>query len=157
MKGYQYLENDFFELCKTRKIHRIPMLLYIYLRGLYCRFQKPDFFWPDETIRTHLGISQSTLQRARSYLQERGLITFKSGIGRIPTRYTLLATTLLPRVVKLTTQTNHRHVRQSTQINHSIHKKEERDKKKVGINRPFERYNPNANESIKLKNRLNLL
>ena len=157
MKGYQYLENDFFELCKTRKIHRIPMLLYIYLRGLYCRFQKPDFFWPDETIRTHIGISQSTLQRARSYLQERGLIKYRSGIGRSPTRYTLLATTLLPRVVKLTPQTGRNHVRQTGQINHSIYKREERDKKKVCINRPFERYSPNDKESIKLKNRLNLL
>jgi len=96
MKGYQYLENDFFNLCRTREISRIPMLLYIYLRGLYCRFQKPVFFYFDKQIKEHLGISQSTLSRARSYLQKRGVIDFKSGKGRNPTEYTMLGTILLP-------------------------------------------------------------
>src|SRR3989338_2305866 len=85
MKGYQFLENDFFELCQTREIGHTPMLLYIYLRGLFCRFQKPIFTWQDKQTIKHLGISQSTLLRAREYLQTRGMITVKAaGIPNIP-------------------------------------------------------------------------
>ena len=73
-KGYQYLENDFFDLCNTRNIRAVPMLLYIYLRGLYCRFQNSAFFCKDKQIQGHLGLSHKTLQRARLILQERGLI-----------------------------------------------------------------------------------
>gem|GEM_PF-782416 len=102
MKGYQFLENDFFALCQTREIGKTPMLLYIYLRGLYCRFQKPVFFWQDKTIRAHLSISQSTLSRSRAFLQKRGVIKFHSGKGTHPTEYTMLGTVLLP-VVKKTT------------------------------------------------------
>jgi len=96
MRGYQFLENDFFDLCKTREIGRIPMLLYIYLRGLYCRFQKPIFYCFDKQIKEHLGISQSTLARARQFLQKRGMIKFRSGKGTNPTEYTMLGTVLLP-------------------------------------------------------------
>ena len=96
MKGYQFLENDFFELCKTRNVRPMPMLLYIYLRGLYCRFQKPIFFWTDKTTREHLGITQNTLSSARLDLQERGLLKFKSGIGRTPSEYSMLGSILLP-------------------------------------------------------------
>ena len=100
MKGYQFLENDFFDLCKTREIGHVRMLLLIYLRGLYCRFQKPGFNWPDKTTREHLGISQSTLARAREYLQARGNIKFESGTGTNATAYTMLGTVLLPVVKK---------------------------------------------------------
>lgn len=105
MKGYQFLENDFFDLCITRKIHRISQLLYIYLRGLYCRFQKPAFYWYDKDIRKHLGITQTTLAATRQYLQERGLISFQSGTGRTSTQYTMLGASLLPelRVLKIKT------------------------------------------------------
>jgi len=94
MKGYQFLQNDFFELCETRKIKRLPMLLYIYLRGLYCRFQKPTFFWQDRTTRLHLGITQTTLSTTRNYLQERGLMKYMSGTGRTPTHYIMLGTVM---------------------------------------------------------------
>ncbi len=106
MKGYQFLENDFFELCKTRNVRPMPMLLYIYLKGLYCRFQKPIFFWTDKTTREHLGITQNTLSSARLDLQERGLLKFKSGIGRTPSEYTMLGSILLPglSVSKIATQ-----------------------------------------------------
>jgi len=105
MKGYQFLEMDFFELCKTRRIHKLPMLLFIYLRGLYCRFQKPVFTWSDKIIREHLGITSTTLLSAKEYLQERGMIKFMSGSGRTPTEYTMLGTSLLPvlRVLKIKT------------------------------------------------------
>jgi hypothetical protein len=97
MKGYQFLENDFFDLCKTRKVRRLPMLLYIYLRGLYCRFQKPIFTWEDSKITDHLGISQPTLQKCRKLLSEKGLLLYKSGSGlRHPTEYTLIGNILLP-------------------------------------------------------------
>ncbi len=104
--GYQFLENDFFELCRTREIGRIPMLLLIYLRGLYCRFQKPVFTWQDKKITGHLGISRSTLGRARTYLQTRGVIQYKSGIGNKPTEYTMLGSVLLP-VIKMTRRYAH--------------------------------------------------
>lgn len=103
MKGYQFLEDNFFELCETRNVHRIPMLLYIYLRGLYCRFQKPNFFWNDSTIKKQLGISTNTLTSAKKYLQERGLIKYSSGTGRKdeqgtlkPTRAVVLLFALYP-------------------------------------------------------------
>ena len=108
MKGYQFLENDFFELCKTRKIRSTPMLLYIYLRGLYCRFQKPVFSWSDKQTREHLAITQTTLVSAKRYLQERALIRYQSGIGRTPTQYEMLGTVLLPelRGLKIKTLSN---------------------------------------------------
>ena len=106
MKGYQFLENDFFSLCKTREIGATPMLLYIYLRGIYCRFQKPDFFASDKIIREDLSISQSTLARAREFLQTRGVITYQSGKGANPTTYTMLGTVLLP-IVKMKTRYRH--------------------------------------------------
>ena len=97
MKGYQFLEMDFFELCKTRKIHRLPMLLYIYLRGLYCRFQKPVFTWEDHKTLQHLGITHPTLQKCRRILSEKGLLLYKPGNGlRNPTEYTLIGNVLLP-------------------------------------------------------------
>ncbi|MFA4980896.1 MAG: hypothetical protein WC592_00285 [Candidatus Omnitrophota bacterium] len=102
MKGYQFLENDFFELCQTREIGHTPMLLYIYLRGLFCRFQKPIFTWQDKQTIKHLGISQSTLLRAREYLQTRGMIKYVSGKGSRHTEYTMLGTVLLP-IIKKTT------------------------------------------------------
>lgn len=103
MKGYQLLENDFFSLCRTREIGATPMLLYIYLRGLYCRFQKPNFFASDKTTREDLSISQSTLARAREFLQTRGVLKYQSGKGANPTTYTMLGTVLLP-IVKMTTR-----------------------------------------------------
>jgi hypothetical protein len=106
MKGYQFLENDFFELCQTREIGHTHMLLYIYLRGLFCRFQKPVFTWQDKQVIKHLGISQSTLLRAREYLQTRGMIKFVSGNGSRPTEYTMLGTVLLP-VIKKTIGCRH--------------------------------------------------
>lgn len=135
MKGYQFLQNDFFELCKTRKIKRIPMLLYIYLRGLYCRFQKPNFFWHDKTAKKHLGISTNTLSSAKAYLQERGLIKYTSGIGRTPTQYTMLGTVLLPelRVSKIDTLSISKRACESVRNRHTIYTSKERLKNKVGI------------------------
>lgn len=154
MKGYQYLKNDFFELCKTRKIRRIPMLLYIYLRGLYCRFQKSDFFWNDKTTREHLGITQTTLASARQYLQERGMLQFTSGTGRTPTLYTLLGTVLLPdlRVSKIETLGRTNCAREGLKKHDPLYTSKERVKKRVGNKEPFKRYNPNTEESIRLKN-----
>lgn len=131
MKGYQFLENDFFDLCKTREIGRIPMLLYIYLRGLYCRFQKPIFFCFDKQIKEHLGISQSTLSRAREFLQKRGVITYKSGKGTHPTEYTMLGTVLLP-VIKKTIRSRHTQSWRYRQNDDTIYTSKDILKKKVG-------------------------
>jgi len=130
MKGYQYLENDFFDLCKTREIGRVPMLLYIYLRGLFCRFQKPVFFCFDRQIKGHLGISQSTLYRARQYLEKRGVIMSKSGKGSRPTEYTMLGTILLP-VIKKPIPPRHIYHQRYRHFDDSI-KSKEREKNKVG-------------------------
>jgi len=131
MKGYQYLENDFFNLCQTREISRIPMLLYIYLRGLYCRFQKPVFFYFDKQIKEHLGISQSTLSRVRLYLQKRGVIDFKSGKGTKPTEYTMLGTVLLP-IFKKMTRSRQTHSQRYPQNDDTIYTSKDILKKKVG-------------------------
>ena len=135
MKGYQFLENTFFDLCETRKITRVPMLLYIYLRGLYCRFQKPNFFWNDKTTRKHLGITQTTLTSAKAYLQERGLLRYQSGTGRIPTQYTMLGTVLLPelRVSKIKTLGQSTRAYEGLKNRDPLYTSKERLKKKVGI------------------------
>jgi len=148
MKGYQFLENDFFGLCKTRHIGRIPMLLYIYLRGLYCRFQKPLFFCFDKQIKEHLGISQSTLSRARQFLQQRGVIKFYSGKGSKPTEYTMLGTVLLP-VVKKTTPSRHTYLQRYRQNDDTIYTSKERLKKKVG--EIFQGMTEGERESLKEK------
>ena len=44
--NYQYLHYDFFITCRKRKINKVPMLLLIYLRGLYSRFGN-IFTWKD--------------------------------------------------------------------------------------------------------------
>ena len=132
MRGYQFLENDFFDLCKTREIGRIPQLLYIYLRGLYCRFQKPVFTWYDKKILEHLFISQSTLSRSRQYLQKRGMITFKSGSGIVPTEYKMLGSVLLP-VVKKPTPSRQSPIYRYRQIDDTLLSIKEREKKRIGI------------------------
>lgn len=134
MKGCQFLENNFFELCETRKVRKIPMLLYIYLRGLYCRFQKPNFFWNDSTIRKQLGISTNTLTSAKKYLQERGLIKYSSGTGRTPTQYAMLGTALLPelKVSKFDTLGVRFKANKSIKNRHPIYTSKERLNNKVG-------------------------
>lgn len=132
MKGYQFLQNDFFDLCKTREIGRIPMLLYIYLRGLYCRFQKPIFTWYDRKILEHLSISQSTLARSRQYLQKQGMLKFRSGKGTNPTEYTMLGTVLLP-VVKKPTRSRQNHAYGYRHFDDTLLSIKEREKKKIGI------------------------
>ncbi len=140
MKGYQYLEINFFELCKTRKIKPIPMLLYIYLRGLYCRFQKPIFFYIDKQIEDHLGFNHKALQRARHALQEKGLIKFTSGIGRKPTTYHMLGTVLLPEgMANMSRQTGQAKHRQSGHIGHTYNTSKERIKNKVGIDNDWQK------------------
>lgn len=139
MKGYQFLQNDFFELCQTREIGHTPMLLYIYLRGLFCRFQKPAFTWQDKQTRQHLGISQSTLMRAREFLQTRGVITFVSGKGSRHTEYTMLGTVLLP-VIKKTIgcrQAKHTRYRQNDDTNNT---NKERIKNRIADNSNFEAF-----------------
>ena len=111
------------------------MLLYIYLRGLYCRFQKPIFYWHDKTTRKHLGISVNTLSAAKIYLQERGLIEYKSGTGRTPTHYTMLGAVLLPelRVSKIDTLGITTRMCEGIKNQHPIYTIKEREKKKIGI------------------------
>jgi len=139
MKGYQFLQNDFFDICQTRNIKRIPMLLYIYLRGLYCRFQKPNFFWNDSMIRKQLGISTNTLVSAKKYLQKRGLITYSSGTGRTPTQYTMLGTALLPklRVSKFDTLDISIKGPQGIKNRHPLYTSKERLKNRVANKRRF--------------------
>lgn len=138
MKGYQFLENNFFELCETRKVRRIPMLLYIYLRGLYCRFQKPHFFWHDSAIKKQLGISTNTLASAKKYLQERGLIKYSSGTGRTPTQYAMLGTALLPelRVSKSDTLGISIKLGEGIRNRHPLYRTKERLKNKIDA--PFQ-------------------
>lgn len=97
MRGYQFLKNDFFTTCRTRKIAKLPMLLLIYLRGLYAYSGKPTFFYKDSQILRDLGLSKNTLRQARNHLKERGVINFFTHSGRgKATRYLILETELAP-------------------------------------------------------------
>ncbi|UCD55722.1 MAG: hypothetical protein JSV93_02760 [Candidatus Omnitrophota bacterium] len=129
------------------------MLLYIYLRGLYCRFQKPIFTWYDKKILKHLSISQSTLSRSRKHLQKQGMLKFRSGIGTSPTEYTMLGTVLLP-VVKKTTRSRQNHTYRYRRNDDTLLSIKEREKKKIEIRKLFIRYDPYCKESIREKNRL---
>jgi len=60
----------------------------------------------DKIIQEDLSVSQSTLSRARQFLQTRGVIKYQSGKGSNPTTYTMLGTVLLP-VIKRTTGYRH--------------------------------------------------
>ncbi len=93
--NYQYLHYTFFTTCRERKISKTPMLLLIYLRGLYSRFGN-IFTWKDKTIINDLGINRKMLQRCRLFLQERGVIDFVCGIGQEPTQYLILDSVLAP-------------------------------------------------------------
>ena len=97
MRGFQYLENSFFELCKTRNIYKISQLLLIYLRGLYYYFGKPAFYWKDDKIMQHLGITRNTLREARKILRQRGAIDYHTNAGRgKAVQYMILKTDLAP-------------------------------------------------------------
>jgi MarR-like DNA-binding transcriptional regulator SgrR of sgrS sRNA len=99
LEGYQILEQEFFRLCRIRKIENNSILLLIYLRGLYRRFGKPAFYYPDAIVREALGISKQTLQVARKKLQERGVIEYKTFSGRgHATEYLMLRTELAPEI-----------------------------------------------------------
>lgn len=110
------------------------MLLYIYLRGLYCRFQKPVFFHRDKQIEDHLGLNHKALQRARLTLQEKGLLKFISGIGRNPTTYHMLGTVLLPEgMAKKSRQTGHVKHAGCGHYVHTYNKIKEREKNRIDI------------------------
>ncbi len=159
--GYQYLNNDFWDLIATRKIYRIPQLLYIYLRGRYCKYG-PEFSWADvEAIRL-LGVSRSTLMRAKKYLRERGLIVYKSGVGKKWTDYKMLNSVLLPdlirpRVVKMTSQSRQNDELESSKMTLPIYRVINKVKNKASVSlnkKKFKKYNPDSKASIKHKNRL---
>ena len=157
--GYQYLNNDFWKLCEDRKIYRLPQHLYIYLRGRYCKYG-PTFRWADAEIRKQLGITQQTLRNAKQYLQERGLILFKSGVGKRYTQYTMLTSILLPeksQVMKITTLSGENHQLECKKSSLPIYIVNNKVKNKVSVShtkKKFKRYNPNAKQSLKYKNRL---
>lgn len=134
MKGYQFLENDFFELCKTRKIRGIPLLVLIYLRGLHCWFQKAMFFCKDKQLQDHLGLNHKALQRARLILQEKGVIKFIPGKGSAFTTYQMLAAVLLPaRMDKAAIRSGQNLKRGVDNMSTPINKTEERLKNRLGI------------------------
>jgi len=95
-RGYQHLDNEFFDLAAERNIYKLPQLLYVHLRGLYCRFQNPIFYCHDKDIRKRMGISQNALSSARQCLRDKELIRFVSGKGRMATNYCMLGSALLP-------------------------------------------------------------
>lgn len=99
MKGYQFLENNFFVLCRKRAINKISMLLLIYLKGLYCYFGKARFYYCDEQIMADLGVGKRALRSARNKLRQRGVIDFSLSYGRgRATEYFILKTVLAPNI-----------------------------------------------------------
>ena len=132
---YQYLHYNFFTTCRKRKINKTPMLLLIYLRGLYSRFGN-IFIWKDKTIINDLGINRKMLQRCRLLLQDRGVIDFVCGTGYEPTQYLILDSVLAPeRVDKKTRRVDKMHLRGGHNV-HPIYKSYEYSKDK----RTFERF-----------------
>lgn len=93
--NYQYLHYDFFTTCRKRKINKVPMLLLIYLRGLYSRFGN-IFTWKDRIIMDDLGINRKMLQRSRLALRERGVIDYAPGTAQQATQYLILDSVLAP-------------------------------------------------------------
>jgi len=157
--GYQYLNNDFWKLCEDRKIYRLPQHLYIYLRGRYCKYGS-TFTWADAAIRKQLGITQQTLRNAKRYLQERGLILFKSGVGKQHTQYTMLTSVLLPekaQVVKITTLSGENHHSKCRKSSLPIYQANNQVKNKASVSpgkKKFKKYDPNSKQSLKHKSRL---
>ena len=97
LSGYQRLEQDFFRLCKIRNIKYSAMMFFIYLRGLYCRFGQPMFYYTDDSIKDDLNISLRQIGRLRKILQERGVIEYIHSKGRgKATQYSILKTELAP-------------------------------------------------------------
>lgn len=134
MKGYQLLEMDFFEWCKTRKIYDAPQHLLIYLRGLRFRFQKSIFYYPDKQIEEHLGFNHKTLQRTRLILQEKGAIKFTPGKGSNYTTYHMLATILMPDGVdKKSIPYGQNLKRGMDTVSTPINKSNEREKNRIGV------------------------
>jgi hypothetical protein len=93
--NYQYLHYNFFTVCRKRRINKVPMLLLIYLRGLYSRFGN-IFTWKDRTIMDDLGINRKMLQRSRLALRERGVIDYVPGTAQQATQYLILDSVLAP-------------------------------------------------------------
>lgn len=97
LEGFQTLEQDFFRVCKKLGIKNNAQLLLIYLRGLHCRFGRPDIYRSDAIIIDEMGICSETLRRARKALQQRQVIDYKSSHGRgRSTTYLILKTELAP-------------------------------------------------------------
>ena len=133
--NYQYLHYDFFITCRKRKINKTPMLLLIYLRGLYSRFGN-IFTWKDKTIINDLGINRKMLQRSRLTLQEKGVIDFTSGKGQEPTQYLILDSVLAPERVDKKRSRVDRTKERYGHIVQSIYKSYENNKDKI----PFKKF-----------------
>ncbi len=133
--NYQYLHYDFFTTCHKRKINKVPMLLLIYLRGLYSRFGN-IFTWKDKIIINDLGINRKMLQRSRLALQEKGVIDFVSGKGQEPTQYLILDSVLAPERVDKKQTGLDRNKQRYGHIVQSIYKSYENNKDKI----PFKRW-----------------
>ena len=132
--NYQYLHYDFFTTCRKRKITKTPMLLLIYLRGLYSRFGN-IFTWKDKTIVNDLGINRKMLQRSRLILREKGVIDFVSGTGLETTQYLILDSVLAPERVDKNSQGLDKTSQRGGHIVHPMYKSNERVKNRIGDER----------------------
>ena len=91
--GYQRIDMmNFKELTNTRKLKPTSTLVFLFLRGLYCRFGKPEFYCKDSIIRDYLTISKNTLKASKQELMEKGLIRVTKGVGRKSSSYEMLET-----------------------------------------------------------------
>ena len=82
------------------------------------------------------------------------MIQFISGTGRAPTRYTLLGTVLLPdlRILKIKTLSHSNRTRKGLKNRNPLYTNKERDRDKIGVKTPFERYDSNNKEPLIAKN-----
>ena len=90
---YQKLTVNFFNIIRERKLSLSSAFLLVYLRGLACYFQKPQFGWEDKKLLQELGITRWRLQSLRKELVIKGLISIEINRSAcVATQYTMLDT-----------------------------------------------------------------
>ena len=99
VNGYQVLKEDFYVTCKKVNLRLDDIALAVYLRGKSCRFGNP-FRLNNSTICKELNTTERILRRIRKRLQDKSLIRFNQGDGKIYTEYTMLDIVMVPKYPK---------------------------------------------------------
>ena len=86
-------EVGLYSMAKDRNLKLDEMMLSVYLRGKFLRFNMNPFYLKDSIVIDELNISRNTLRRIRNILKTKALIKFTPGLGvKNHTTYTMLDT-----------------------------------------------------------------